>query len=551
MKKISSITLKAKVLMTVLISSLICSLIALAVSVHFNDREFRMGLIEKSRTIHARLDVAAKYVANQGGLETMLDIYAKKYTDSSELTDEDKRTILQQVPIYAAMKIGADSSEQEHYSFRVFSDQPRRKENMATPEEMTIFKKFESDPSLNELVSDNGNAVIVYRPVRLKESFGCLTCHGHPSKSPWGNGKDILGYPMEDWKDGKLHGVFAISNDLKDVLAAKASTGEISSTTYLVIFIGVGALLALGLASLIIRGPIDTLQQVTDFLSSSGALLSGSAERISGSCRTLSQASTEQASSLEETVATMEELTSMVRLNMENSKQASQLAFSMRDIAIQGESEIKNLITSIQSISADSKRIEQITTVIDDIAFQTNLLALNAAVEAARAGEQGKGFAVVAEAVRSLAQRSGVAAKDIAELISNSVDRIETGEAKANQSGVVLSQIVESVKKVADLNNEIANASEEQSSGIAQISQAMNQLDQVSQGNAAVAQDFSGSIEELSEQSALLTEKAAALEKIVFGHEKTGVEASQSGASSSSSTKTFIQNHGTKKSRAA
>lgn len=522
MRFFDQLGIKIKILMTVLMASLICAIVALGTSLYFNQIELRKGLVEKSKTIHSRLDVAAKYVAKQGGLAPMIEKFTQKYKDPSELSADEKLVILQQVPIFAAMKIGAEDSDKELYTFRVFSDEPRRKENLATATEMEIFRKFTDNPALQEWVDDNSNTVTVYRPIRLKEAHGCFTCHGDPASSPWGNGKDILGYPMENWKEGKLHGVFAVSSDLATIKAAHADIGTTSSTTYLILLITLGGIVALGMAAALIKGPVTTLQEVTRFLGESGGEMTSASQQIASSSQSLSQSTTEQASSLEETVATMEELTSMVRLNSDNSKQAAALASATRQIAEKGEREIKSLIDSIQSISADSKKIEEITTVIDDIAFQTNLLALNAAVEAARAGEQGKGFAVVAEAVRSLAQRSSVAAKDIAELIQKSVEKIEAGSEQANQGGVVLTEIVGSVRKVAELNNEIAHASEEQSNGISQIGKAMNQLDQVTQKNAAVSEEAAAAAEELSAQSASLKTNAASLEKIVFG----GVKAS-------------------------
>ena len=184
---------------------------------------------------------------------------------------------------------------------------------------------------------------------------------------------------------------------------------------------------------------------------------------------------------------------------------------------MQGEREIRNLIESMKDISQSSKKIEEIINVIDDIAFQTNLLALNAAVEAARAGEQGKGFAVVAEAVRGLAQRSASAAKDITALIQDSVSKIDRGSKIVDNSGNALKTIVTSVKKVSDLNNEIATASAEQANGISQISKAMNALDTSTQQNAAASEEVAATSEEMSSQAESLRNLVANLSLIVNG----------------------------------
>ncbi len=513
--------LKFKFICSVIVSCMICAMCALATGLYFNGVQFRTSLVDKARTIHSRLNAASRYVANQGGLQPMIERYTKLYTDSSQLTDEDRKIILQQVPIYAGMTIGASESEKEHYRFRVFSDEPRDKKNTATPVEMEIFKKFLQDPKLEEFVVNNEHEVSVYRPVRLRESIGCLTCHGHPSTSPWKNGKDILGYQMEDWKDGKLHGVFAVHSNVSEAKAAEISKGESSPTTYMAIFVFLGSLVSLVMAAFFVKGALAQLQEVSKVLKESGEHVEKASQQIAESSSSLSKASTVQASSLEETVATMEEMSSMVKHNSDSAKEAATLALSATKVASQGGRQIQELVHSMTQISADSKKVVEITSVIDDIAFQTNLLALNAAVEAARAGEQGKGFAVVADAVRGLAQRSGEAAKDIAALINESAARIEAGEAQAQKGGAVFEEILEAVNRMAELNGNISESSEEQSRGIAQIGQAMNQLDQTTQQNAAVSEETAASAEELASQSTRLKNSVDSLEDVVFGQRET------------------------------
>ncbi len=261
----------------------------------------------------------------------------------------------------------------------------------------------------------------------------------------------------------------------------------------------------------------NSIGGIANGLRGAGQQVSEAIVQLTAAGQTLSQASTETAASLEETVASLEEMTSMVQLNSDHAKQAAALSISSRDAAEQGQGEIHQLLESMKEISNSSKKIEEIISVIDDIAFQTNLLALNAAVEAARAGEQGKGFAVVADAVRALAQRSAAAAKDINVLIKESVERVEKGSAIADRSEEVLSNIVNSVKKVSDLNNEIAAASTEQTTGIQQISKAMNQLDQGSQANAAGSEEVAASAEEINAQAQQMRMMVEDLGRVIMG----------------------------------
>ncbi len=227
-----------------------------------------------------------------------------------------------------------------------------------------------------------------------------------------------------------------------------------------------------------------------------------SAREIAVGNSDLSQRTEEQASSLEETASSMEELTSTVKQNAENAKQANQLAIGASAIAVKGGDVVSDVVKTMASITESSKKIEDIISVIDGIAFQTNILALNAAVEAARAGEQGRGFAVVAGEVRSLAQRSAGAAKEIKALIVDSVERANAGSKLADHAGETMDEIVSAVKRVTDIMAEISAASIEQGAGIGQVNTAISQMDKVTQQNAALVEEVAaaaGSLQDLAE----------------------------------------------------
>ncbi|MBO9535099.1 methyl-accepting chemotaxis protein [Herbaspirillum sp.] len=220
----------------------------------------------------------------------------------------------------------------------------------------------------------------------------------------------------------------------------------------------------------------------------------------------LSSRTEEQASSLEETASAMEELTSTVKQNADNARQANQLANSASDVAVQGGGVVGQVVETMGSINESSRKIVDIISVIDGIAFQTNILALNAAVEAARAGEQGRGFAVVASEVRSLAQRSASAAKEIKALIDDSVAKVDTGSKLVEQAGTTMTEVVASVKRVTDIVAEISSASQEQSDGIEQVNLAITQMDEVTQQNAALVEQAAAAAGSLQEQAGKLAE---------------------------------------------
>ncbi|WP_373994561.1 methyl-accepting chemotaxis protein [Duganella sp. Leaf126] len=236
-----------------------------------------------------------------------------------------------------------------------------------------------------------------------------------------------------------------------------------------------------------VRGGTDTIAAASQQIASGNIDLSARTEQ--------------QASALEETAASMEELTSTVRQNADNARQANRLALSASEVAVRGGTVVADVVGTMDEINASSRKIAEITGVIDSIAFQTNILALNAAVEAARAGEQGRGFAVVASEVRNLAQRSATAARDIKQLIGDSVDKVGAGTVLVGTAGATMRDVVTSIQQVADMMSEITAASVEQSAGIEQVNQAVTQMDQVTQQNAALVEEAAAAAESMREQA--------------------------------------------------
>lgn len=237
----------------------------------------------------------------------------------------------------------------------------------------------------------------------------------------------------------------------------------------------------------------------------SAETISTSSSEIAAGNADLSARTESQASSLEETASSMEELTSTVKQNADNARQANLLAISASDVAVKGGKVVGEVVTTMSSIKESSKKIVDIISVIEGIAFQTNILALNAAVEAARAGEQGRGFAVVASEVRSLAQRSSSAAKEIKTLIDDSVSKVDAGSRLVDDAGHTMGDIVSSVQRVADIMSEITAASQEQSAGIEQVNHAITQMDEITQQNAALVEQAAAAAESMQEQAAALS----------------------------------------------
>jgi len=251
------------------------------------------------------------------------------------------------------------------------------------------------------------------------------------------------------------------------------------------------------------------LADIVGHIQTSAVSINAAASEIAAGNNDLAQRTERQAANLEETAASMEELTSTVKQNAEGARQANQLAIGAASVASQGGAVVGKVVDTMAGIQASSKKIADIISVIDGIAFQTNILALNAAVEAARAGDQGRGFAVVASEVRTLAQRSSTAAKQIKELIGDSVQRVTDGSQLVDQAGRTMAEIVSSVQRVTDIMSEISAASQEQSTGIEQVNLTVTQMDEATQQNAALVEEATASARAMEEQAQQLTQAVA------------------------------------------
>jgi len=283
-------------------------------------------------------------------------------------------------------------------------------------------------------------------------------------------------------------------------ISRRVAEGDLSGDIIVTTTDEAGQLLqALKDMNLSLRNIVGNVRIGTDTIATaSGEIASGNLD--------LSSRTEQQAGSLEETASAMEQLTSTVKQNADNARQASQLAVSASNVAIQGGSVVGQVISTMGSINESSKKIVDIISVIDGIAFQTNILALNAAVEAARAGEQGRGFAVVASEVRSLAQRSAAAAKEIKLLIDDSVEKVGTGSKLVEQAGSTMEEVVNSVKRVTDIVAEISSASQEQSTGIEEVNRAITLMDESTQQNAALVEQAAAAAQSMQEQAAKLAQ---------------------------------------------
>jgi len=480
------------------------------------------------------------YVTREQGREMLFDsmrgvvIVGEKVRDSIAKMNQDKvfRTddliaefkasggelknskLYNTVPVVAAWQTIEAAAQSEGYQFRVPKLQARNPKNTPTAEEESILRALEQGKEEELRIVDDKNELLVYaRPIRLTSD--CLSCHGDPKTSPTGDGKDVLGFAMENWKVGEVHGAFILKTPFKHL--DEHAQAAFSQAIWLVIP------LMLGLAIFIYFSLRYTTQHfILRPLHASISIIKDDSEKevfvsneIAKASNTLAESSTQQAASLEETSASLEEISSMTKRNAEHAEKAHQIAGDTRRAADAGSQDMKAMVDAMNDIKASSDNIAAIIKTIDEIAFQTNILALNAAVEAARAGEAGAGFAVVADEVRALAQRSAKAARETAEKIEDSIKKSEHGVVMSSKVAKGLTEIVEKAKSMDELVSEIASGSKEQSQGISQVNEAISQLDKVTQQNAATSEEAASASTEIKARSENLDQAVSDLIHII------------------------------------
>ena len=472
-------------------------------------REQMSSVIQQSESVASNMDYMHK---NEAFDKAGLVAKAKQQIGTRSLKEAYADTsFYATIPVVAAWKTVEDSAKRYGYTFLTPSKPgipARNPRNSNGAEFADAFKAFEKGEKEFFLHDKAKNELVLARPVHLTSS--CLGCHGDPQKSASADGKDILGFPMENLKVDDIKGAFVLKAPL-------ANDPVVAATMQTMALVG-GLVLCVVLFGFYLfsrRAIVRPLNAAIDQIDTATGQTGAAAGQIASASTMLAEGASEQAASLEETSASLEEMASMTKRNADSAQNAKALAAQTRAVADIGATDMGEMKNAMNEIKVSSSEVAKIVKDIDEIAFQTNILALNAAVEAARAGEAGAGFAVVADEVRNLAQRSAKSAKETAAKIEDAIAKSERGVQISGKVAASLQEIVAKVREVDELIAGIATASSEQSQGISQVNTAVTQMDKVTQGNAANAEESASAAEELNAQAAALKEAVIELQRLM------------------------------------
>jgi len=447
----------------------------------------------------------------------MADLHKNKAFDYEELHEELTKAkdirqtgLFKSVPIVSALASAKKTAEEEGFQFRVATYNPRNPENAPNTYEKTILDRFEQGDSkeLFEVMEDQGR-VVYAKPIFLSQD--CMSCHGDPKTSPTGDGMDILGMPMENWKAGEMHGAFILSNDI-NTIEASAWTAFWNGTG-VTLAIALPLFLVISIAFYIYNQKfiIHPLSEAVDNISDTSSEQSNMSFEIANAANSVADGTSSQAASIEETSASIEIINENTRKNADHAREATRIAQTTRGSIDDCHRRMLEMNDAMSAIQDSAKGISVIIKTIDEIAFQTNLLALNAAVEAARAGEAGAGFAVVADEVRALANRSAEAAHETAKRIEDSVNRSQQGVSMGTAFSQSLQEMMNQIRDIDSAISEIAESSTNQHQNLSQITLAVGQMDTITQQHAAAAEEtasaaatFAGKAKDLKELSSTL-----------------------------------------------
>ena len=450
---------------------------------------------------------------------SMSDLQTANAFDRTRLVEQARNSasfrdtaLYKTVPVVAAWNGIKDAAKQENFRFRVPSFNPRNPENKPSEFEADLLRKFKAGEFEEYFGEDNGDLVFA-RPIRLTED--CMTCHGDRSRSPTGDGKDVLGIPMEGWHAGEMHGAFVLRTEMSrvdDVVHAASN----QAAGYLA---AIAAAMA-GVAWLLMFKTNAVLRRVAAGLSAGADAVRAAAAQVASSSTSLATSASEHAAALQETSASTHEISSLSDQNSDDARKVLEAVQTSNTRIAETAESVKQMTSAMASIANSSNKISGIMGLIDDIAFQTNMLALNAAIEASRAGEAGLGFAVVADEVRRLAERCKQSADESRALVDQSQSSIGQGQKTLDAILNHMADVTQSSAQIRELVEQVESSSRQQSQSVTHVGEAVMKLEMVSQSSAAIAEENAACAEELSAQSADITNIVETLMQVVDGKQR-------------------------------